>query len=289
MIKTIERAIPDIYELLSTKDMVEGVDVEEECLRFGEEMAQIMREAMGPEQDRAGRLRLSNIGKPDRQIYNSYNGVSGQDLAGATHIKFLYGHLTEAMLVSLLRLSGHSVTDQQKEVQVEGVKGHIDCFIDGRLVDIKSASGFALKKFKNNTLHNDDPFGYVKQLQAYAYALNQTKFSWLAMDKSSGELALLTYDTEYTDAPYAKLLSEDVAERVRFLKKMVLSAQVPSICYEPVPEGTAGNMRLASGCTYCDYRENCWPDTREFGYAGRHKWLTKIVKEPRVLEIPKEF
>jgi len=287
--KTIERAIPDVYKLLSTKDMVNGVDVEAECVRFGEEMAQVMRDAMGPEQDRAGRLRLSNIGKPDRQIYNSYNGIAGQDIAGATHIKFLYGHLTEAMLVSLLRLSGHSVTKQQQEVEVEGVKGHIDCFIDGRLVDIKSASGFSLKKFKKNTLHTDDPFGYIQQLQAYAYALGETKFSWLAMDKSSGELALLTYDTEDKSAPYAKVLEQDISERVKYLKDMVLSAQVPSVCYEPVPEGTAGNMRLASGCTYCDYLENCWPEAREFGYAGKHKWLTKVVKEPRVLEVPRGF
>ena len=287
--KKIERAIPDIYKLLESKQMVADIDVEAECVRFGEEMAQVMRDAMGPEQDRSGRLRLSSIGKPDRQIYNSFRGVAGEDLAGATHIKFLYGHLTEAMLVSLLRLSGHEVTEQQKEVEVEGIKGHIDCFIDGHLVDIKSASGFALKKFKKNTLHEDDPFGYVQQLQAYAYALEQKEFSWLAMDKSSGELALLTYDTEDKDAPYAKVLSQDISERVKYLKAMVLADQVPSICYDPVPEGTAGNMRLAAGCTYCDYRNHCWPNVREFGYAGRHKWLTTVVKEPRVLEFPKGF
>ena len=287
--KTIETAIPDIYDLLTSKKKTVGVNVEAECALFGDAMAQVMREAMEEEKSRAGSLRLSGIGKPDRQIYNGYNGIAGQDLAGATRIKFLYGHLTEAMLVSLLRLAGHSVTDQQKEVQVEGVKGHIDCFIDDRLVDIKSASSYGLKKFKNNTLHKDDPFGYIKQLQAYAYALGQKKFSWLAMDKSSGELSLLTYDTEDSSAPYAEVLSEDIVDRVKYLKAMVLSAQVPTVCYEPVPEGTAGNMRLASGCTYCDYRENCWPEAREFGYSGRHKWLTKVLKAPRVLEIPKEF
>lgn len=287
--KKIERAIPDIYKLLESKQMVADIDVEAECVRFGEEMAQVMRDAMGPEQDRTGRLRLSNIGKPDRHIYNSYNGVSAEALAGATHIKFLYGHLTEAMLVSLLRLSGHTVSEQQKEVEVEGIKGHIDCFIDGRLVDIKSASGFALKKFKKNTLHDDDPFGYVQQLQAYAHALKQTKFSWLAMDKSSGELALLNYDMEDKGAPYAEVLSQDIVQRVKHLKLMVLSDQVPSICYDPVPEGTAGNMKLASGCTYCDYRDHCWPEAREFGYAGRHKWLTTVVREPRVTEFPRGF
>ena len=287
--KNIERAIPDIYKLLESKEMVAGIDIEAECLRFGEEMAQVMRDAMGPEQDRTGRLRLSNIGKPDRQIYNSFNGISGEAIAGATHIKFLYGHLTEAMLVSLLRLSGHTVSEQQKEVEVEGVKGHIDCFIDGRLVDIKSASGFSLKKFKKNTLHTDDPFGYVQQLQAYAHALKQTKFAWLAMDKSSGELALLSYDTEDTRAPYAEALEVDIVERVKEVKKMVRGDLMPKVCYDPVADGTSGNMKLASGCTYCDYRQHCWPTAREFGYAGRHKWLTTVVKEPRVAEIPRGF
>ena len=41
----------------------------------------------------------------------------------------------------LASISGHKVTQQQKQVEVEGVKGHQDCFIDGVLVDCKSASG----------------------------------------------------------------------------------------------------------------------------------------------------
>ncbi len=40
-------------------------------------------------------------------------------------------------------MAGHEVTDEQKEVELEGLKGHIDCKINGRVVDIKTASGFS--------------------------------------------------------------------------------------------------------------------------------------------------
>ena len=287
--KGIDTVVPDIYKLLSDKELPDHVDLDEECDRLGQEVAAILREAMGPEQVRTGRLRLSAIGTPDRKQWNQFNGIRGQDLDGATYMKFLFGHITEAMLVSLLRLSGHSVTDQQKEVEVNGVKGHIDCLIDGTLVDIKSASPYGFKKFKKNTLHQDDSFGYIGQLKAYAHGLGEDNFAWLALDKVSGELALLKYDTKDPKAPYAKSLDWSVTDRVEHLKALVRSPLVPSICYQEVPEGTSGNMRLASGCTYCDYREHCWPSARAFGYSNGYKYLTKVVREPRVMEVPNGF
>ena len=36
---------------------------------------------------------------------------------------------------------------------------HIDCKIDGEVVDIKTASNYAYKKFSEQTLRDDDPFG----------------------------------------------------------------------------------------------------------------------------------
>ena len=44
----------------------------------------------------------------------------------------------------------------EKEVKVKGVQGHMDCVIDGEVIDIKTASGFAFKKFKDGTLREDD-------------------------------------------------------------------------------------------------------------------------------------
>ena len=55
-------------------------------------------------------------------------------------------------------------------MEVEGVTGHQDCIIDGVVVDCKSASGVGFDKFKHNKLAEDDPFGYVAQISAYAEA-----------------------------------------------------------------------------------------------------------------------
>jgi hypothetical protein len=174
-------------------------------------------------------------------------------------------------------------------VDVEGVKGHIDCYIDGVLVDVKSASPHGFKKFRKSTLHLDDPFGYIGQLKAYAHAEEQTTFAWLALDKVSGELALLQYDTENKEAHYAKALDWDVAERVRHVKQMVSVVQAPVICYAPKSEGSSGNFILDSGCVYCEYRTHCWPEVRQFAYSGGHKFFTTVAKEPRVVEVPHGF
>ena len=174
------------------------------------------------------------------------------------------------------------MTDQQKECYVEGVKGHMDGRIDGVVMDVKSASSFGFKKFKYNTLHEDDAFGYIGQLKAYAHSENETTYAWLALDKQNGHLAWLQYDELDTSAPYHKAVSYDIAERVRHLKKLVGSDLLPAQCYDPVPEGKSGNMRLGTGCSYCDFKFTCYPDVQTYYYSQGPKYLTHVAKEPRV-------
>ena len=288
--RNIDTLIGDIYTLLETKEIPEGVDLEAECERFGKEMGEILLGQLKPEADRRG-LRLSGVGKPDRQVYNAYHSVGTRTFRGPTYVKFLYGHIVEAMVLALTRIAGHTVTDEQKVCRVEGVKGHMDCRIDGFLLDVKSASSYGFKKFKNNTLHEDDPFGYIGQIKAYAYSEGETEYGWLAMDKQNGTLALLKYDEKSPNAPYADAVNWDVAERVRYLKDLVSGDLVPTHCFAPVPDGKSGNMRLATGCSYCDFRTDCWPEARTYFYATGPKYLTKVVREPNVtgVKIPDEF
>ena len=70
--------------------------------------------------------------------------------------QFVYNSLL-VLLLFFVRLSGHKVEAEQKEVKVDGIVGHMDCVIDGEVVDVKTASGYAFKKFKNKTL----PIGTV--------------------------------------------------------------------------------------------------------------------------------
>lgn len=288
MQQQLDTLVRDIYNLMEGKTIPEGVNLEEECERFGQKMATALLDSF-TEYDGRGRLRLSAIGKHDRQIYNSYNGVASQPIRGSTYIKFLYGHLVEAMLVALTRISGHEVTDEQKQLEVGGVKGHMDCRIDGVVVDVKSCSSYGFKKFRNHKLHEDDPFGYIGQLKAYAHAEGESEYAWLAMDKANGSLCVLRYDERDTTTDYYDSINWDVGERIEAIKKLIGGSAPPQICYEPIEDGKSGNMKLDTGCTYCDFRYSCWPNVQVYHYSSGPRYLTTVVREPNVLTIPKEF
>ena len=286
--KTPELIVPDVYSLLENRDSpLTEAEQEKVIEEFGEECKQFMRDAIGPPQDKSG-LRLSGIGKHDRKLWQQYWGIRGEPLSGPTFLKFLYGHATEAMVLTLVKLAGHTVTEQQKVCKVEGVKGHQDCRIDGLLVDVKSASSYGFKKFKYNNLHEDDAFGYIPQIKAYAHEEGDTEYGWLAFDKQNGDLALLKYDETDVNTRYHAEVNWDVAERVRTIKKM-LDGPLPELCFDDVPDGKSGNRKLATGCSYCEFKDTCWPSLRKFSYSTGPRYLTVVKRDPRAQEIPSEF
>lgn len=286
MKKTIHTLVNDIYRLMETKEAEESVDVEAEIEKFGENMKTLMRTEFGRKRIRDSRtLRLSNIGRDDRVLWNVVNGTEKEAIQPATYIKFMYGHLIEEMLLFLTRMAGHSVTDEQKVCEVEGIKGHMDCKIDGIVIDVKSASSFGFKKFKDGTLAMDDAFGYVDQIKAYAHACGETEFGWLAMDKANGHLAVLKYDLEDTQAPIHEHIKGDIRERIKHVKEMVKGDEPTELCTETVPDGKSGNKKLGIKCSYCQYKKHCYPELRAFAYSYGPKFLSEVVNEPRVQEI----
>lgn len=287
--KTPATLVQDIYKLMETKEIPEGVDLEAECKAFGEAMGAMLLEQLQPEEDRSGSLRLSGIGKPDRQIWNRFKGITGEPLRGPTYIKFLYGHVVEALILALTTISGHTVTDQQKVCRVAGVKGHMDGRIDGVLMDVKSCSSYGFKKFKKNTLHESDDFGYIAQLKAYAHSEGDRTYGWLAVDKQNGNLCWLQYHEDHIGTPYEQAINYNVEDRVKYLKKLVRSDLPPEFCSTPVPDGKSGNERLDTVCAYCDFKYHCYPNVQTFIYATGPKYLTKVNREPKVAEWPKEF
>ena len=233
-------------------------------------------------QDR-GYLRLSAIGKPDRKIWYDVNKSLDQDaLPPATRIKFLYGYILEELLLLCSTIAGHTVIDQQKEVVLEEVVGHQDAIIDGVLVDCKSASGVGFDKFKYNKLADDDPFGYVAQLSAYATANDLDRAAFLAINKSTGEICLSQlHSMEMINA----------RERIKHLKAVVADSTIPDKCYADIPDGKSGNRKLAIGCVYCDHKRDCWSDAnggqglRAFQYSQGKRYLTQVGKQPDVAEV----
>jgi len=289
MNKTTNTVVKDIYNLMDTKEVSEGVDIEKVLADFGENMKDILKTNITAHEFDRRRLRMSNIGKKDRQLWYSYNGYPGEELQPSTRIKFLYGHLIEEMILALTKLAGHEVTAEQKRVEVEGIKGSMDCKIDGVLTDVKSASPFGFKKFQDGSLVNDDPFGYIDQIKGYAHAENTNDVGWLVMDKTNGHLTFLQYDmADKTQWYHDKLASVSIVDRIKSIKATVKAATPPEKCYEPVADGKSGNMKLPIGCSYCSYKHSCYKELRTFLYSTGPKYLTTTVKEPRVIEVDKE-
>ena len=285
--KKLDTLVEDIYDKLSVLSDGNSLNIDDKTIdAFGESMKEVLSQWANPRPRDSGTLRMSNIGKPMRQLWYDMRSESKttERIKPSVFIKFLYGHMLEEVLLMLIKIAGHEVTDEQKEVSVSGIKGHMDCVIDGEVIDIKTASGFAFKKFYNKTLAEDDIFGYLAQLAGYEAAMGTNKGGFLAMNKESGEIAL--YRPDSFDKP-------DIKKKIKTVKKLIKIDTPPELCYNPIPDGAAGNMQIARGCTWCRHKFECHADSnkgkglRVFKYSNKYSYLTRVVKEPRVLEVTK--
>ena len=281
--KKIDTLVNDIYNLFTLNPIkMNEKEVDKHIDTFGEMLKIHIKEFLY-EQPRTNNLRLSSIGKPDRQLwYDANTERKAVSLKPEIRIKFLYGYILEELLLLCSSISGHKVEDQQKEVEVEGIIGHQDSLIDGVLVDCKSASAASFQKFKNNELINEDPFGYIAQISAYAEANNVDEAAFLVINKSSGEICL---------TPVHSMEMINASKRIKYLKGILNNDSVPDRCYDSVPDGKSGNRKLPFGCIYCGHKKECWSDVnqekgiRVFEYAKGKRYLVQVNKEPDVSEV----
>lgn len=276
--KTIDTLIPDIEALFDGHDCSdEKLDIFMDTLK-----AQIKRTFAGYKEQRGGTLRMSNIGKPcHRALWYDVRGFEAEPLSPSAKMKFLYGHIIEALIIYLAKEAGHEVQDEQMRVQLDGINGSIDCIIDGVLVDVKSASSYSYKKFKDGTLADNDPFGYLAQLSGYRAAVGAERAGFLAIDKTLGHMCL--YEPESLPEPLSIIQATRASVNSEVAPERLSGASVP--------EGKGGNEKLSMTCSYCSYKQGCWKDANEgqglrcFLYSTGPVWLTKVEKVPNVLEV----
>lgn len=270
----------DIYALFDPK--TDHVPSEENLNLFCDNLKTALKQRLGKQDDTSRRpIRFSALGKPDRQVwYDAYpEPETEEQLRPQTYIKFLYGAIIEELLLFLAREAGHEVSHEQAQVEVDGVTGSIDAIIDGVVVDVKSASSFGYKKFENNTVVQDDPFGYVAQLSGYASVLTPGQpAAWLANDKVAGDICI-------SELAPVVIKHHDPKERIAHLKDVVANPIPPERCYPAVPDGKSGNMKLDTACSYCKHKFRCWPGVRTFIYSTGPRYLTEVARVPDVLEI----
>lgn len=277
--KSIQTLPSDIY-----KTIEQGIEVnEEEAKELGERLAKAALQGVAPRENK-GALRMSNLGTPcDRKLWYTVNTPDEQEpLDGKAKFKFTYGHLIEELTLFLAKKAGHKVEGEQDRLEINGIVGHRDAVIDGVVVDVKSASSRGMYKFEKHKLEEDDPFGYLDQLNLYRTAslndpLVQVKgeAAFIAIDKEMGNIVVDRY--KKNDKDYESLTQEK--------KDMVQSPEIPKRRYLPQADGASGNYKLGTECSYCPFKKSCWPGLRTFIYSSGPRYLTQVKRTPDVPEI----
>jgi hypothetical protein len=280
----IKTLIPDIYRTISNKD---GWFTEELATNLGQDISITLRAQLGEDRP-ASRLRLSQMGPrcPRALWYSVHQPELAEPLQAYAEIKFSFGHILEALAITLAKASGHEVTGEQDELVLDGVKGHRDCVIDGCIVDVKSASSRSFQKFKDKSLGQNDPFGYLDQLDGYVVAslddpLVRVKDRGylLAIDKQLGHMVL-----------YEHIVRPDsIRARIQDYKRIVESSSPPPCECGTTPDGQSGNIKLDTRASYSNYKYACFPNLRTFLYADGPRYLTKVVRRPaeHIVEVDK--
>ena len=275
----------DIYKALE-----DGADVKDEDIEaFKEGVGALLKQSLSTTKGVAERntLRMSNIGTQcERKLWYTVNKPdAAEKLDGKTKFKFMLGHLIEELVVFYTRATGRKVVGTQDRMELHGVVGHRDGVIDGVLVDVKSASPQGMSKFRDHALDSDDPFGYRDQLDIYLAASRDDPLvtvkgeaAFVAVDKVSGAIVVDSYKKKGTD--YEKLIEQK--------KSMVESEEVPKRRYFPKADGSSGNYKLGTECSYCPFKRECWPGLRTFIYSNGPRYLTTVARTPDVYEVKEQ-
>ena len=276
--KQLNTLVEDIYTLF---DPNKGHEPSEENLEeVANNIKELLRTRLALREDVRSPLRFSALGRQNRQLwFDGHPDGEEEELTAKTYFKFLYGDIIEQLILFLTKEAGHTVELEQGEVEVDGVKGHIDAIVDGTVVDVKSASPYGYKKFETNSVTEDDPFGYVAQLSGYADVLTPGKpAAWIAFDKVSGDICV-----SYLSSGVIK--DHKPAPRIAELKEILDAPEPPPLCYLPVPDGKSGNLKLPTACSYCKHKRRCHPNLRTFIYSTGPRYLTTVAKLPEVREV----
>ena len=190
-VRTMTDITAKLNELLDLAQE-QPLDISEEDLdKFAEDCKEIIRKQfMSERRSDEFSLRMSNIGKPLRQLMlEKEHGYVKKE----PRFKMLvtYGDMIEALVMLLLNISKDiEVEGEQKEVVVEAageqITGTYDLALDGKVYDIKSCSPFSFDNKFNDYQYmkvSDDDFGYLGQLHGYAAASGLYPGGWIVVNK----------------------------------------------------------------------------------------------------------
>jgi hypothetical protein len=289
----IDNLIGDIYRTIVDKNGGVSHIVSENYSRHTQDvLAPASRKA-----PLATALHASKIGKNClRQMwYGQWMPDTAESLQPHTLIKFTYGDLVEELALDLVKGSGHTVTHEQTRIEFPThngftVSGRLDAVVDGFVVDVKSTSPYSFKDWAGKPLTADnDSFGYRWQLHSYGKAAlekqvdaNTERGYLLLMDKQNGHMALSWVDYDFKAFDYRlKIITETIRD----------AEKTPPRAFDAVDKDRAGNLKLETECSYCDYKRTCWSDRDIKGVvrSGKVVWLVSPKEGAKTVLKPGEI
>lgn len=221
-----------------------------------------------------GTLRGSNAGPCARKIAYGYLGAepNGKEIDARAKLTFLTGDLLEVVLVALIKLVGiqteGTCLDEggQQDLWFDAgngilVPGHPDGILpvqeglsERTLLEIKSASDYTFKhKFEKGII--DD--GYKLQHNVYLAALGLEQGVFVAINKNSGEITEVWTER---DDDYVEWACANYQAAVASTLDSLPPRYSDNDAYGPKIDKRTGSTVLAPLCTYCSWRDTCWPD-----------------------------
>jgi hypothetical protein len=235
------------------------------------------------------RIRMSGIGRPMCQQLLDKQGIE-EEMEYNTLFRFLFGDITESILMLVMKEAGVDIVDFQRPVELDldgvPIKGTLDVIIRDesgveKVWDIKSASDWAFKnKFTNfggyEKLKEDDPFGYLMQGFLYGEATGLPFGGWIVVNKSSGEVAVVeSGDWSGEDKEHYIALAKERVKQLSDPKTKLVKYPDEFETYRKDGEIIrTGNKVLARPCHLCGYRHHCWPKSE------LHPKVTSRAKTP---------
>ena len=244
-------------------------------------------------EEREGKFkpRMSNIGKPLCQLQMEKRGEKTETPPYNYKMRCIFGDLVEALAVAILKSSGLKVEEFQKKVNYKFKSGEINGTYDVKILnkvwDIKSASPYSFKyKFSEgfDAIAKDDTFGYVSQGYLYSESEGVDFGGWIAIDKSSGEWAVV--ETPISDLEHSKKALEQAEKNLKVLNSNAPFKRLYSDEEEFFNKKATGNRILKSPCTFCPYKKPCWgnvqylPQQQSKAMNPKWVWYTKL-ENPR--------
>ena len=242
-----------------------SAQVSEELIEeFGERCKDALRKNFLEKPSTDFTLRMSNIGKPLRQLMlEKEHGRS--KATPQLKVKMLYGYLYESFMLFLLKASGLEVEvyDKPFTLDIAGTKieGTPDVKVEGKLWDIKTASPYSYDmKFASwETVKADDSFGYFAQGFGYATAAKVPFGGWIAINKVDGNYKLI----EIPPVRHKEIRTEVMTELEGKINQFIENDELPVCCgvvEETFRAKPTGNKVLDHNCSYCNFKYICHPE-----------------------------